>query len=72
MKVRYLLLGTGIIGALSLAAGLTGVGVTNLDRPKQISTLESEIKAEIYTSVPNESRVLPKTGPALPSPGYEN
>lgn len=72
MKLRYLLAGIGTISILSLAGGLAGVGVTNLDKPKQIRGLEDEIKGEIYTPVPYESRLLPKTGPALPSPGYEN
>ena len=31
-----------------------------------------KIQDTIYSPVPPESRVLPRTGPSLPSPGYEN
>lgn len=72
MRLRYLALGVGTVTVLGLAAGLTGVGVTNLDKPRQIMELQEGIKGEIYTPVPYESRLLPKEGPALPSPGYEN
>lgn len=72
MKWRWVLVGGGIVTTLGLAAGLTGVGVTNLDKPRQIDELRLENNETVYPVVPPESRKLPKTGPALPSPGYEN
>lgn len=72
MKWRYLLGGGTIVSIVGLAAGLAGVGIANIDKPKQIDNLKLEIQDVNYPVIPEESRILPKTGPALPSPGYEN
>lgn len=72
MKVRYLLVGGGIASVVALSAGLAGIGISNISRPKQIDSLKLEIQDVNYPVIPPESRSLPKTGPSLPSPGYEN
>ena len=72
MKLRWLVVGTGVVTVLGLVGGLAGVGVSNLDKPSQIDRLSDEINDTIYPPIPPESRVLPRTGPSLPSPGYEN
>ena len=55
-----------------IIGGLAGIGVDNLDKPSQIDRLSDEINDTIYPPIPPESRSLPRTGPSLPSPGYEN
>ncbi len=72
MKVRYLLVGGGIASVVALSAGLAGIGISNISKPKQIDSLKLEIQDVNYPVIPPESRSLPKTGPSLPSPGYEN
>lgn len=72
MKWRYVVGGGAIATVLGLAAGLAGVGISNIDKPSQISRLNDEIQDTNYPVVPPESRRLPRTGPSLPSPGYEN
>ena len=72
MKVRYLLVGGGIASVVALSAGLAGIGISNMSKPKQIDSLKLEIQDVNYPVIPPESRSLPKTGPSLPSPGYEN
>lgn len=72
MKLRWLFVGTGVVTVLGLVGGLAGVGVSNLDKPSQIDRLNDQINDTIYPPIPPESRVLPKIGPSLPSPGYEN
>ena len=72
MKVRYLIVGGGIASVVALSAGLAGIGISNISKPKQIDSLKLEIQDVNYPVIPPESRSLPKTGPSLPSPGYEN
>ena len=72
MKFRWLVFGAGMATVLGLVGGLAGVGVSNLDKPSQIDRLNDQINDTIYPPIPPESRVLPRTGPSLPSPGYEN
>lgn len=72
MKWRYGIFGGTIVGIVGLAAGLAGVGISNIDKPKQIDDLKLQIQDVNYPVIPPESRTLPKTGPSLPSPGYEN
>lgn len=72
MKVRYLLVGGGIASVVALSAGLAGIGISSISKPKQIDSLKLEIQDVNYPVIPPESRNLPKTGPSLPSPGYEN
>ena len=72
MKLRWLITGATVVTTLGLIGGLAGVGVSNLDKPSQIDRLNDEINDTIYPPIPPESRVLPRTGPSLPSPGYEN
>lgn len=72
MKMRYFAMGAVGLTTVGLIGGLIGIGVQNNDRPRQIGQLQQELRSEIYPTIPSESRVLPKTGPSLPSPGYEN
>lgn len=72
MRLRWLVVGAGMVTVLGLVGGLAGVGVSNLDKPSQIDRLSDEINDTIYPPIPPESRSLPRTGPSLPSPGYEN
>ena len=72
MRLRWLVVGGTVVTILGLTGGLIGVGVENTNKPSQISRLNDEIKDTIYPPIPPESRVLPRTGPSLPSPGYEN
>ena len=72
MKFRWLVFGAGMATVLGLVGGLAGVGVSNLDKPSQIDRLNDQINDTIYPPIPPESRVLPRTGPSSPSPGYEN
>lgn len=72
MKLRWLITGATVVTTLGLIGGLVGIGVDNLDKPSQIDRLSDEINDTIYPPIPPESRVLPRTGPSLPSPGYEN
>lgn len=72
MKMRYLIVGGGIASVVALSAGLAGIGISNISKPKQIDSLKLEIQDVNYPVIPPESRSLPKTGPSLPSPGYEN
>lgn len=72
MKWRWVLVGGALVSTLGLAGGLIGVGVDNTNKPKEIDKLKSQIQGTMYPVIPSESRVLPKTGPSLPSPGYEN
>ena len=72
MRLRWLVVGAGMVTVLGLVGGLAGVGVSNLDKPSQIDRLNDEINDTIYPPIPPESRSLPRTGPSLPSPGYEN
>ena len=72
MRLRWLVVGAGMVTVLGLVGGLAGVGVSNLDKPSQIDRVSDEINDTIYPPIPPESRVLPKIGPSLPSPGYEN
>ena len=72
MTLRWLVVGGTAATILGLTGGLIGVGVENTNKPSQISRLNDEINDTIYPPIPSESRVLPRTGPSLPSPGYEN
>lgn len=72
MKLRWLITGVTVVTTLGLIGGLAGIGVDNLDKPSQIDRLSDEINDTIYPPIPPESRSLPRTGPSLPSPGYEN
>lgn len=73
MKFRYLLVGTGIVTSVAMATALGVIGVTNNERSKLIDQKKQELNEVIYPVIPQESRVLSSpTGPALPSPGYEN
>lgn len=72
MKLRWLVVGGTAATILGLTGGLIGVGVGNTNKPSQISRLNDEINDTIYPPIPPESRSLPRTGPSLPSPGYEN
>ena len=72
MRLRWLITGVTVVTTLGLIGGLAGIGVDNLDKPSQIDRLSDEINDTIYPPIPPESRVLPRTGPSLPSPGYEN
>ena len=72
MKLRWLITGVTVVTTLGLIGGLAGIGVGNLDKPEEIYELKQKIQDTIYSPVPPESRVLPRTGPSLPSPGYEN
>ena len=72
MKLRWLVVGGTAVTILALTWGLIGVGVENTNKPSQISRLNDQINDTIYPPIPPESRVLPRTGPSLPSPGYEN
>lgn len=72
MKLRYFMVGATVITTIGLAGALAGVGISNLDKPEKIYELKKEIQDTIYSAVPPESRSLPRTGPSLPSPGYEN
>ena len=72
MRLRWLVVGAGMVTVLGLVGGLAGVGVSNLDKPSQIDRLNDQINDTIYPPIPPESRSLPRTGPSLPSPGYEN
>ena len=72
MKLRWLVVGGTAATILGLTGGLIGVGVENTNKPSQISRLNDQINDTIYPPIPSESRVLPRTGPSLPSPGYEN
>lgn len=72
MRLRWLITGATVVTTLGLIGGLAGIGVDNLDKPSQIDRLNDEINDTIYPPIPPESRSLPRTGPSLPSPGYEN
>ena len=72
MRLRWLVVGGTAVTILALTGGLIGVGVENTNKPSQISRLNDQINDTIYPPIPPESRVLPKIGPSLPSPGYEN
>lgn len=72
MRLRWLVVGGTVVTTLGLMGGLIGVSVENTKKPSQISRLSDEINDTIYPPIPPESRVLPRTGPSLPSPGYEN
>ena len=72
MRLRWLITGVTVVTTLGLIGGLAGIGVDNLDKPSQIDRLNDEINDTIYPPIPPESRSLPRTGPSLPSPGYEN
>ncbi|HJC99704.1 MAG TPA: hypothetical protein H9923_02000 [Candidatus Dwaynia gallinarum] len=72
MKLRWLVVGGTAATILGLTGGLIGVGVENTNKPSQISRLSDQINDTIYPPIPLESRSLPRTGPSLPSPGYEN
>lgn len=72
MRWRYLLVTGAVVSTLGLTGGLIGVGVDNINKQKQIDQRRIELQDTIYPVVPEESRILPKTGPSLPSPGYEN
>ena len=72
MRLRWLITGATVVTTLGLIGGLAGIGVDNLDKPSQIDRLSDEINDTIYPPIPPESRSLPRTGPSLPSPGYEN
>ena len=72
MKLRWLVVGGTAATILGLTGGLIGVGVENTNKPSQISRLNDQINDTIYPPIPLESRSLPRTGPSLPSPGYEN
>lgn len=72
MKWRWVLTGGGVATILGLTGALAGIGAANINKPKQIDDLKLEIQDVNYPVIPPESRTLPKTGPSLPSPGYEN
>lgn len=72
MRLRWLVVGGTAATILGLTVGLIGVGVENTNKPSQISRLNDQINDTIYPPIPPESRSLPRTGPSLPSPGYEN
>ena len=72
MRLRWLITGATVVTTLGLIGGLAGIGVDNLDKPEEIYKLKEKIQDTIYPPIPPESRVLPKIGPSLPSPGYEN
>ena len=61
MRLRWLVVGAGMVTVLGLVGGLAGVGVSNLDKPSQIDRLSDEINDTIYPPIPPESRVLPIT-----------
>lgn len=73
MKVRYLLGGIGVVGAVSMATALGVIGVNNNEKSKLIEKKRDELNAVVYPVIPSESRtLLSPIGPAYPSPGYEN
>ena len=73
MQIRNLMLGgaVGVVGTMAIA--LTAIGIVNIEKERLIDYKKSELIDTIYPAIPHESRILTRpTGPALPSPGYQN
>lgn len=73
MKYRYIILGTTIGTITVLGSTLGFIAAGNARKQNTIDQKESELREKTYSIIPEESRVLSRpTGPAFPSPGYEN